>query len=280
MTPLLRLEDVRKTYRMGGEHVHALAGVSLTVGRGDFAAILGASGSGKSTLMNLLGLMDTPTSGAIFLEGENVTRLGSGERALNRARRIGFVFQAFNLLPRLSVLDNVMLPLLYARPARFAGAVERAVGDTLPLGIPRPVRMRIIAPALRLLERRQVRKKLLSPLRRMRDLAPESEQRALAVLERVGMSHRLDHRPAQLSGGERQRVAIARALVNRPGLLLADEPTGALDTENSERVMALFRSLNAEGVTVLVVTHDTGVAAHADRIIRLRDGAIEEDSRR
>lgn len=224
---ILVLEDVRKSYRMGDETVHALDGVSLQVEKGDFAAILGTSGSGKSTLMNILGFMDTATSGQILFEGENVTGLDADARALHRARRIGFVFQSFNLLPRLSVLENVMLPFMYARKE-----------------------------------------------------TPDSRERALGALERVGMSHRTGHRPAQLSGGERQRVAIARALINRPGLLLADEPTGALDTKNADRVLELFTTLNTEGVTVLIVTHDLGVAERTKRILRMRDGKIIEDRRR
>ena len=224
---LLVLDDVRKTYRMGDETVHALDGVSLRVERGDFAAILGSSGSGKSTLMNILGFMDTSTSGRILFEGEDVSRLDADARALHRARRIGFVFQSFNLLPRLSVLENVMLPLMYARAE-----------------------------------------------------IPDAAERARHSLDRVGMSHRVSHRPAQLSGGERQRVAIARALINRPGLLLADEPTGALDTKNADRVLELFRSLHAEGVTVLIVTHDLSVAERTDRILRMRDGRIIEDLRK
>lgn len=279
--PLLQLSEVRKTYRMGGETVHALAGITLRVERGDFAAILGASGSGKSTLMNLFGLMDSPTSGRILFDGEDVSGLDADERAAHRARCIGFVFQAFNLLPRLTVLQNVMLPLLYARGhAGFGEAVERVVGEALPRALPRPVRIRVISPALNFLEHAGLPEKLARPLRSLRDLAPETEMRARAALERVGMSHRLDHRPAQLSGGERQRVAIARAIINRPRLILADEPTGALDADNAGRVLDLFRSLHADGVTVLVVTHDPAVAERTDRIIGLRAGIISEDTRR
>ncbi len=224
---LLILDEVRKTYRMGDETVHALDGVSLRVDAGDFAAILGSSGSGKSTLMNILGFMDTASSGLIRFEGEDVSRLDADARALHRARRVGFVFQSFNLLPRLSVLENVMLPLMYSRTE-----------------------------------------------------TPDGKERARHALERVGMSHRIGHRPAQLSGGERQRVAVARALINKPGLLLADEPTGALDTKNADRVMELFRSLHVEGVTVLIVTHDLSVAERTDRILRMRDGKIVEDIRK
>lgn len=224
---LLVIDDIRKTYRMGDEIVHALDGVSLRIEAGDFAAILGTSGSGKSTLMNILGFMDTATSGKILFEGEDVSHLDADARALHRARRVGFVFQSFNLLPRLSVLENVMLPLMYARTE-----------------------------------------------------TPDGVDRAKRALDRVGMSHRIHHRPAQLSGGERQRVAIARALINHPGLLLADEPTGALDTKNADRVMELFRSLHDEGVTVLIVTHDLSVAERTDRVLRMRDGQLIEDRRR
>lgn len=279
--PLLELNEVHKTYRMGGEPVHALAGVSLTVEHGDFAAILGASGSGKSTLMNLLGLMDTPTSGRVLFEGSDVSRIDPATRALLRARRIGFVFQSFNLLPRLSVLDNVMLPLLYARGVdTLGGAVERVVGESIPRALPRPVRTRLIAPTVRLMLRAGLPRTLTLPLRRLRDYAPRSEMRARHALERVGMSHRLDHRPSQLSGGERQRVAIARALINRPGLILADEPTGALDPRNADRVFDIFRSLHDEGVTVLIVTHNAALAERTRRVIRLRAGLITEDTPR
>ncbi len=279
--PLIQLTEVRKNYRMGGETVHALAGVSLRVERGDFAAILGASGSGKSTLMNVLGLMDAPTSGKVLFEDEDVSGLGSEARATHRARRIGFVFQSFNLLPRLTVLQNVTLPLLYARGhSGFGEAVERVVGEALPRALPRPVRTRVITPTVGIIERAGFPEAILAPLRRLRDLAPEAEVRARTALERVGMSHRLDHRPAQLSGGERQRVAIARAIINKPRLVLADEPTGALDAANAGRVLDLFRCLNTDGVTVLVVTHDPAVAARTDRTIGLRAGIISEDTRR
>lgn len=275
--PLLVVEDARKTYRMGGTSLHALDGVSLVVKRGEFAAILGASGSGKSTLMNLIGLMDTPTSGRILLDGEDIRELDPNRRAAMRASRIGFVFQSFNLLPGLTVLDNVMVPLMYARRSFIVGAVERVVGDALPRALPRPVRKRVIAPLERLLRRFGCPKAVRAVLRRLKEHAPEPEMRARAALAKVGMSDRLEHKPSQLSGGERQRVAIARATVNRPDIILADEPTGALDTDNTAKVMELFRKLNDDGVTVLVVTHDPAVAAYTDRIIRLRDGRIEED---
>ena len=218
---LIELHDVRKTYRVGDEDVHALAGVNLTIAPGEFVAIIGPSGSGKSTLMNLLGFMDRPTSGGFKFEGQDVSQLSTSEQATHRARKLGFVFQAFNLLPRLSVLENVLLPLTYARTRDAAGS-----------------------------------------------------RRAADVLERVGLSHRAKHRPNQLSGGERQRVAIARALINQPKLILADEPTGNLDGQNVERLLTLFKELHAEGQTIILVTHDTNVAATANRQIRMQDGRV------
>jgi putative ABC transport system ATP-binding protein len=223
------LESLRKTYQMGSEDVHALAGVDLTLERDEITAILGPSGSGKSTLMHLLGFMDTPTSGKIFFEGADVSSLTAERRAWYRSHRVGFIFQSFNLLPRLTVTENVALPLLYRDDA----------GD---------------------------------------DAAREALARA--ALDRVGMSHRLTHRPTELSGGERQRVAIARAIVGRPALVLADEPTGNLDSRNVDRILDLLAELNREGIAVLLVTHDMGVADRASRIIRMRDGLIQEDKRR
>ena len=223
------LQDLRKTYRMGDEDVRALDGVDLEIAEGELAAILGPSGSGKSTLMHILGFMDTPTSGRITFEGADVSALSPARRAWYRSHRVGFVFQSFNLLPRLTVVENVALPLLYREDA----------GDE-----------------------------------------PARAARATEALERVGMGHRLGHRPTELSGGERQRVAIARALVGRPALILADEPTGNLDSRNVERVLDLLGELNREGVAVLLVTHDLAVADRAPRIIRMRDGRIQEDVRR
>ncbi|MGE9295554.1 MAG: ABC transporter ATP-binding protein [Puniceicoccales bacterium] len=217
---LIELQEIRKHYRMGGETVRALDGITLGIEQGSYSAVLGPSGSGKSTLMHLLGFMDFPTSGQMIFDGDEVTRLSSAKRAWYRANRLGFVFQTFNLLPRLSVLENVRLPLDYARNTRNA------------------------------------------------------DQRAREALERVAMGHRFDHRPGQLSGGERQRVAIARALVNDPKLILADEPTGNLDTKNVERVMTLFDQLVDEGQTLILVTHDLEVAEHARSIIRVRDGHL------
>ena len=223
------LEGIRKTYRMGDEDVHALDGVDLILESGELVAILGPSGSGKSTLMHILGFMDSPSSGRIRFEGEDVSSLPADRRAWYRSNRVGFVFQSFNLLPRLTVLENVALPLLYREDA----------GD-------------------------------------------EAARAALAraALERVGMGHRLAHRPTELSGGERQRVAIARAIVGRPALVLADEPTGNLDSRNVERVLDLLADLNREGIAVLLVTHDLAVADRARRVIRMRDGRIQEDVRR
>ncbi|MEO0795107.1 MAG: ABC transporter ATP-binding protein [Verrucomicrobiota bacterium] len=217
---LIELDSICKHYRMGNETVKALDGVSLEIDQGAYSAVLGPSGSGKSTMMHLLGFMDFPTSGSMIFDGDNVSELSSSKRAWYRANRLGFVFQTFNLLPRLSVLENVRLPLDYARKTR------------------------------------------------------NSDQRAKDALERVGMGHRVSHRPGQLSGGERQRVAIARALVNDPKLILADEPTGNLDTKNVERVMELFDRLVDEGQTLILVTHDLEVAQHARSIILVRDGKL------
>jgi|SRR5262245_46830156 len=223
---LIELENVRKTYRLGDMEVPVLKGISLTVRRGEMVALMGASGSGKSTLMNILGCLDRPTAGRYHLDGEDVSSLSADERARVRGRKIGFVFQNFNLLPRTSAVDNVMMPLTYS-----------------PNGI----------------------------------TEAEGRRRARALLERVGLGDRLDHHPSQLSGGQQQRVAIARALVNSPPLLFADEPTGNLDSRTSEEVLRMFQRLNAEeGLTIILVTHDADVAAHAQRAIRIRDGLIEE----
>src|SRR5262245_11327326 len=225
---LIELEDVFKTYHLGEVDVPVLKGVSLEIERGEMVALMGASGSGKSTLMNILGCLDRPSSGRYWLDGEEVSRLSADGRALVRNRKIGFVFQSFNLLARTSALENVMMPLSYT--------------------------------AQHLSER-------------------EARQRAKALLERVGLGSRLDHEPSQLSGGQQQRVAIARALVNHPPLLFADEPTGNLDSRTSEEILRMFQQLNAEeGLTIILVTHDPGVAQHAKRVIRIRDGLIEDDA--
>ena len=222
---VFELESIRRTYKVGSELVHALDGVDLTIRDREFIAVIGTSGSGKSTLMHTLGFMDSPTSGKMAFEGRDVSSISRGARSQLRATRIGFVFQSFNLLPKLTVLDNVLLPLIYGR---------QRVSNKKDLG--------------------------------------------MSALERVGMDHRASHRPSQLSGGERQRVAIARSLINQPRLILADEPTGNLDTKNRGRIMDLFASLMDEGITLALVTHDDEVAAYAKRRIRMQDGNIVEDS--
>ncbi|MFU8847981.1 MAG: ABC transporter ATP-binding protein [Opitutales bacterium] len=225
MEEIFALSGIRRTYKVGSEYVHALDGVDLSIMDREFIAVIGTSGSGKSTLMHTLGFMDSPTEGRMIFEGRDVSSIGRAERARLRASRIGFVFQAFNLLPRLTVLDNVVLPLIYSR---------------------KPIK--------------------------------DKHNRAIQALQRVGMEHRAAHRPNQLSGGERQRVAIARSLINEPRLILADEPTGNLDSKNRSKIMDLFASLLDEGITLAVVTHDDEVAAYAQRRIRMQDGKIIEDS--
>jgi putative ABC transport system ATP-binding protein len=222
--PLLVARDLLKTYTMGGQTVHALRGVSIDIAEGDFVAIMGASGSGKSTLMNILGCLDKPSSGSYRLAGEAVDAMEPDALASIRNRRIGFVFQQFNLLPRTSALENVELPMVYAN----------------------------VPP-------------------------PERHQRALRSLQRVGLGERCDHTPAELSGGQQQRVAIARALVNNPQLILADEPTGALDSQTSEDIMQLLAELNAQGMTVVLVTHEADIATWARRRLVFRDGHVLED---
>jgi putative ABC transport system ATP-binding protein len=217
---LIETDHLTKVYRMGNTEVHALRGVNLGVQAGEFVALMGPSGSGKSTMMHLLGCLDTPTAGRYLLEERDVSTLSKDERARLRNARIGFVFQTFNLLPRLSALDNVALPLLYGR---YGGDVKK---------------------------------------------------RAAEALERVGLTPRAQHHPNELSGGERQRVAIARALVTNPVLILADEPTGNLDSKTGADIMRLLVELCAEGRTILVVTHDAQVAAHAGRILKMQDGEI------
>jgi putative ABC transport system ATP-binding protein len=222
---LIEVRDVRKVYRVGSEEVRALDGVDLEIERGEYVAIMGASGSGKSTLMNLLGCLDTPTSGAYRLNGAAVETMSDEELAGIRNQEIGFVFQTFNLLARTTALANVELPLVYA-------------------GVPRS----------------------------------ERRARARRALERVGLGDRMDHLSNELSGGQRQRVAVARALVNDPSILLADEPTGNLDSRTSEEIMELFDQLQAAGNTVILVTHEDDIAAHAQRIVTLRDGRVVTDT--
>ncbi len=221
---LIEARDLAKAYTLGGQTVHALRGVSLDIEAGEFVAIMGASGSGKSTLMNILGCLDRPDTGTYRLASEPVQDMTADQLAAIRNRRIGFVFQQFNLLPRTSALENVELPLVYA-------GVKSA----------------------------------------------QRQERALAALRQVGLEQRIDHTPAELSGGQQQRVAIARALVNERVLVLADEPTGALDSQTSEDIMRLLSQLNAQGITVVLVTHEPDVAAWARRRIVFRDGAIVED---
>ncbi|MGZ4625690.1 MAG: ABC transporter ATP-binding protein [Kineosporiaceae bacterium] len=224
--PVVALTAARKTYGRGETAVHALDGVDLTIERGEYVAIMGSSGSGKSTLLHLVGCLDVPTSGRCLLDGVDTRRLDDTRQALLRNRKIGLVFQSFNLIPRTSALANVELPLAYA--------------------------------GLKAVDRRL---------------------RAIAALERVGLADRLDHEPNQLSGGQQQRVAVARAIVTEPVLLLADEPTGALDSQSTAEVLELFDELNADGRTVLVVTHEDEVARHAHRVVRMRDGRVVADER-
>jgi putative ABC transport system ATP-binding protein len=224
MSAIVEFKQVEKKYTVGGVQVAALAGVSMAIEPGEFASVIGPSGSGKSTLMHLLGFLDQPTAGTILFEGQDVSKISPRQRATIRANRIGFVFQAFNLLPRMTVMQNTLLPLAYSR------------GERLPRKI--------------------------------------SRQRAKEVLDAVGMADRSHHRPNQLSGGQRQRVAIARALINEPKLILADEPTGNVDTAMAANIMELFASLNRQGRTVVIVTHDMEVARHTRRSIRVRDGRI------
>ena len=223
---MIEIRDVKKVYIMGEEEVPALAGVTLSITRGEYVAVIGPSGSGKSTLMNILGGLDRPTDGSYSFEGEDVGHFTDDELADFRRRRIGFVFQSFQLLPRLTALQNVELPMIYAG---LSHSVRRA--------------------------------------------------RAVELLERVGLGSRMGHKPTQLSGGQQQRVAIARSLANRPDLLLADEPTGALDTHTGEEVLRLFEELNADGLTLAIVTHDPEVAEQARRRVSFRDGHVVSDDR-
>ncbi len=228
-TPLIEIQGMTKVYGMDEATVHALAGVDITVDKGEFIAIMGHSGSGKSTLMNILGCLDRPTSGTYVFDGRDVSRLNRNELAEVRNQKLGFIFQSFNLLPRLSALANVMLPMLYN--------MEEDISDE------------------------------------------ETEKRAIASLQAVGLGDRLHHHPNQLSGGQQQRVAIARALVNNPPLILADEPTGNLDSRSSVEIMEILHHLHRNGATIVMVTHEPDIAEHAGRVVCVKDGMILSDGR-
>lgn len=223
--PLIKITQIKRDFVLGNEMVYVLKGIDLEINKGEYVALMGPSGSGKSTLMNLLGCLDTPTSGHYILNGKDVSTMHDNELAEIRNKEIGFVFQTFNLLPRTTALDNVALPMIYA-------------GFT----------------------------------------KSERKERAIKVLQQVNLGDRMDHQPNQLSGGQRQRVAIARALVNSPSIILADEPTGNLDSKTSDEIMKLLDDIHKNGNTIILVTHEEEIAAHAKRIIRLRDGMIESDT--
>ena len=222
--PLIKITNIKRDFPLGNEIVYVLKGIDLEINKGEYVALMGPSGSGKSTLMNILGCLDTPTSGTYILNGKNVSEMQDDELAGIRNKEIGFVFQTFNLMPRTTALDNVALPMVYAGHSKS-----------------------------------------------------ERIERATEVLTQVGLNDRMDHKPNQLSGGQRQRVAVARALVNKPSIILADEPTGNLDSKTSLEIMGLFNEIHAQGNTVILVTHEEDIAAYAHRIIRLRDGVIESD---
>ena len=222
---VIKLENIKRFFKIGDVEVQALRGVDLTINKGEYVALMGPSGSGKSTLMNLLGCLDTPSAGKYWLSGQDVSQMDDDELAEIRNKEIGFVFQTFNLLPRSTALDNVALPLVYAGYGRT-----------------------------------------------------ERNERALKTLESVGLADRTDHKPNELSGGQRQRVAIARALINNPSIILADEPTGNLDTKTSYEIMELMEKIHEQGNTVIIVTHEEDIARRAHRIVRLRDGVVESDT--
>ena len=223
-TPIIDIKAITRDFQLGNETVNVLKGIDLLINKGEYVALMGPSGSGKSTLMNILGCLDTPTSGSYILNGKQVSEMHDDELAEIRNKEIGFVFQTFNLMPRTTALDNVALPMVYAGFSK-----------------------------------------------------DERNKRATEVLTQVGLADRMDHKPNQLSGGQRQRVAVGRALVNKPSIILADEPTGNLDSKTSVEIMKLFGEIHANGNTVILVTHEEDIAAHAHRIIRLRDGIIEND---
>lgn len=223
-TPIIDIKGITRDFQLGSETVNVLKGIDLLINKGEYVALMGPSGSGKSTLMNILGCLDTPTSGSYILNGKQVSEMHDDELAEIRNKEIGFVFQTFNLMPRTTALDNVALPMVYAGFSK-----------------------------------------------------DERNKRATEVLTQVGLADRMDHKPNQLSGGQRQRVAVGRALVNKPSIILADEPTGNLDSKTSVEIMKLFGEIHANGNTVILVTHEEDIAAHAHRIIRLRDGIIEND---
>ena len=224
---LIKITNIKRNFALGDEIVYVLKGIDLEIKKGEYVALMGPSGSGKSTLMNILGCLDTPTSGTYILNGKDVSKMKDNELAGIRNKEIGFVFQTFNLLPRMTALDNVALPMIYAGYSKS-----------------------------------------------------ERKARAEVVLNQVSLADRMDHQPNQLSGGQRQRVAVARALVNNPSIILADEPTGNLDSKTSLEIMALFNDIHANGNTVILVTHEEEIAAYAHRVIRLRDGMIESDTRK
>lgn len=223
---LIKITEIKRDFVLGSETINVLKGIDLEINKGEYVALMGPSGSGKSTLMNLLGCLDTPTSGSYILNGKDVSQMSDDDLADIRNTEIGFVFQTFNLMPRTTALDNVALPMVYAGHSKES-----------------------------------------------------RNKRATEVLTQVGLSDRMDHKPNELSGGQRQRVAVARALVNKPSIILADEPTGNLDSKTSVEIMNLFDDIHANGNTVILVTHEEDIAAHAHRIIRLRDGIIESDTK-
>jgi putative ABC transport system ATP-binding protein len=224
-SPLINITNIKRDFVLGSEIINVLKGIDLQINKGEYVALMGPSGSGKSTLMNILGCLDTPTSGSYILNGKDVSQMHDDDLAEIRNKEIGFVFQTFNLLPRTTALDNVALPMIYAGYSKS-----------------------------------------------------DRNKRATEVLTQVGLDDRMDHQPNQLSGGQRQRVAVARALVNRPSIILADEPTGNLDSKTSVEIMKLFGDIHAAGNTVILVTHEEDIAKYAHRIIRLRDGLIESDN--